>query len=128
MTIERDPATKKFSCPSQGCSTTDSLAIGIKRCLEKHARAASAEALATPQGTPTPQANATTDATSDEELNLFEESTDSTHVGRAKRNRMEEEEESEEEIGNEQEQRQENEEVNRTRMVTSTLLSCLQCS
>lgn len=119
VTIERDPATMKFSCPSQGCSTTDRLAVGIKRCLEKHARAgslavstaASAEPLVTTQGTHTPQANATTDATSDEEPNLFEQSTDSTHVGRAKRTRMDDEEE----ISKEQEQQEEHEQVNRTR-------------
>lgn len=111
VTIERDPATMTFRCPSQGCSTTDRLAVGIKRCLEKHALAASAEPLVTPQGTHTPQANATTDATSDEEPNLFEQSTDSTHVGRAKRTRMDDEEE----ISKEQEQQEGHEQVNRTR-------------
>lgn len=118
VAIERDPATMKFSCPSQGCSTTDRLAVGIKRCLEKHARAgslavstaASAEPLVTPQQTPSPQANATTDATSDEEPNPFEQSTDSTHASRAKRTRLENEEGAEE-----HKQQQENEQVNRTR-------------
>lgn len=112
--IERDPESNLFTCPGQNCPTTSQLGDTVIKCAAHHNPPSVAppvvDSLATPDPTPTAQ----TDATSDEELNPLEVSTDSTYVGLAKRTRMEQEEGSEGKTGEEQEQQEGHEQVNRT--------------
>lgn len=113
MTVERDLESNLFACPGQDCPTTSQLGDPVIKCAARHYPPSVAPPVVDSFTTPNPTPTAQTDATSDEELNPLEVSTDSTYVGLAKRTRMEQEEGSEGKTGEDQQQEGGYDQVNR---------------